>query len=195
MTEVRSRQIRRLGVVALLVVSAVQAHELSLFVAAEGNQIQGSVRHVGSGPAAGVSVRVLDPQRRVLAELISDDAGRFRYTARERVDHRLVAATGEGHAAQAILFAEELPAALSRAPGADSAAVAAPPLSADSATSAELEAMVERAMARQVRPLREELRAAEERARVSDLLGGIGYIVGIAGLALWWHARRWGRRG
>lgn len=194
MADVRCRQIRRLGVAALaalLFASALEAHQLSLFVAAEGDQIQGSVRYTGSDPAAGVSIQVLDPQGRLLAELTSDGAGRFSYTARERVDHRLVAATGEGHGAESILFAEELPAALPGPPGGGPAT----PSGGVSATSGELEAIIERAVARQVRPLREELRAAEERARVSDLLGGIGYIVGIAGLALWWHARRWGRRG
>jgi nickel transport protein len=182
-----------------LLVPVARAHDLSLFASAEGDQIQGSVRYAGGGPAPGVSVRVLDPQGRVLAQLTSDNAGRFHYRARERIDHRLVAATGEGHGAQWMLRADELPSALARpsgdgpaaTPGADPGVA----LEGMQARSAELESMIERAVARQVRPLREELRAAEERARMSDLLGGIGYIVGIAGLALWWHARRWGRRG
>jgi hypothetical protein len=40
-----------------------------------------------------------------------------------------------------------------------------------------------------VRPLREELAEARARARVQDVIGGIGYIVGVAGLGLWWAAR------
>lgn len=53
-----------------------------------------------------------------------------------------------------------------------------------------LVALVEEAVARQVRPLREQLLAHEERVRLRDILGGIGYILGLAGLVLWWHARR-----
>jgi nickel transport protein len=49
---------------------------------------------------------------------------------------------------------------------------------------------VEQAVARQIRPLREALQAHEERVRMRDILGGIGYIVGLAGLALWWSSRR-----
>jgi nickel transport protein len=50
--------------------------------------------------------------------------------------------------------------------------------------------MIERAVARQVRPLREELMAAQDQARLHDILGGIGYILGLTGIALWWRARR-----
>jgi nickel transport protein len=49
--------------------------------------------------------------------------------------------------------------------------------------------MVEQAVARQVRPLREQLIAHQDRIRLQDLLGGIGYILGLAGLVLWWRSR------
>jgi len=52
-----------------------------------------------------------------------------------------------------------------------------------------LTAAIERAVERQVRPLRSELAAAQARARLQDVLGGVGYILGFAGLALWWRGR------
>jgi nickel transport protein len=55
-----------------------------------------------------------------------------------------------------------------------------------------LEAAIERAVARQVRPLREEVAAARDAARLQDILGGIGYLFGLTGLALWWRGRRVG---
>jgi nickel transport protein len=51
---------------------------------------------------------------------------------------------------------------------------------------------VERAVARQIRPLREALEAERSRARLHDILGGLGYIAGLAGLALWWRSRKGG---
>lgn len=57
-------------------------------------------------------------------------------------------------------------------------------------TDGSLVALVEEAVARQVRPLREQLLAHDERVQLRDILGGIGYILGLAGLVLWWHARR-----
>lgn len=52
-----------------------------------------------------------------------------------------------------------------------------------------LTAALELAVARQLRPLREELAAARATASMRDVLGGIGYILGLAGIALWWRAR------
>lgn len=57
-----------------------------------------------------------------------------------------------------------------------------------------LTAALELAVARQLRPLREELAAARATASMRDVLGGIGYILGLAGIALWWRARGSGAR-
>ena len=48
---------------------------------------------------------------------------------------------------------------------------------------AELEAVVEAVVSRHVTPLREQLNAYEDRLRWRDVLGGIGYILGLTGLA------------
>jgi len=55
-------------------------------------------------------------------------------------------------------------------------------------------AAIEQAVARQVRPLREALAQAQGRTQLRDILGGIGYILGIAGIGIWWSARRRRRR-
>ena len=53
-----------------------------------------------------------------------------------------------------------------------------------------IKVMVEDAVAAQVLPLREELHKAQHDARFSDIVGGIGFIFGIAGLVMWWRARK-----
>lgn len=55
---------------------------------------------------------------------------------------------------------------------------------------AELERALEQAVARQLLPLREALAEAQAQASFRDLLGGLGYIAGLAGLGLWWTRRR-----
>ncbi len=54
------------------------------------------------------------------------------------------------------------------------------------------QAAIERSVARHLHSLREELRAMRSEVRLRDVLGGIGYLFGLAGLALWWHNRRSG---
>jgi nickel transport protein len=68
------------------------------------------------------------------------------------------------------------------------------PISAsDSSLHPDLEMAIARAVARQIQPLREELIAAEDRVRLRDILGGVGYILGLTGVALWWQCRGGGR--
>jgi nickel transport protein len=49
--------------------------------------------------------------------------------------------------------------------------------------------MIERAVARQVGPLREQLAGYEDTVRRHDVLGGLGYILGITGIACYLIAR------
>lgn len=51
-------------------------------------------------------------------------------------------------------------------------------------------AAIEKAVAHQVRPLREAFAQSQARAQLQDILGGIGYILGIAGLGIWWTGRQ-----
>ncbi|MBC7908010.1 MAG: hypothetical protein H7Y60_14875 [Rhodospirillaceae bacterium] len=53
---------------------------------------------------------------------------------------------------------------------------------------------IEAAVARQIRPLRLQIDAMEERARFSDIMGGIGTIFGLFGIAAWIAARRRGKQ-
>ena len=55
---------------------------------------------------------------------------------------------------------------------------------------AALARLVEQAVARQLGPLRLELQQYADRVRLADLLGGIGFIFGLAGVALWWRSRQ-----
>lgn len=49
---------------------------------------------------------------------------------------------------------------------------------------------VDRAVSRQVRPLLEAFSVADSRIRLNDIVGGIGMIFGLAGVAMWMSARR-----
>jgi len=161
------------------------AHRVQVFAFADGDRIEGSVYFAGAGPAGGTQVRVLDPEGSAVAELQTDAEGSFSYQAQAPVDHLLVAQTPDGHRAEWRVTAAELAPGFpgsSTSAGSDEAKVQAP--------AAGLEPLIEQAVARQIRPLREELLAAQGRAELRDVLGGIGYILGLAGLLAWWRSRR-----
>lgn len=58
------------------------------------------------------------------------------------------------------------------------------------ATARMVEAAVDKAVARQLRPMIEAYDQAEGRLRFNDVMGGIGMIVGLAGAGLWATSRR-----
>lgn len=187
--------------VSLLASTPLYAHRLKVFATADGALIEGTAYFLGGAKATGAVITVRDPQGRELARLTPDASGSFSYTAKQRIDHEVVADSRDGHRASWTVRADELPAALPSPENMKMAAAEAaeavtegapvsPAMSTGGVTDAAVVSLVEQAVARQVRPLREELMAYGEQVRLHDILGGFGYIAGIAGLGLWWRSRR-----
>lgn len=172
-----------------LVSPIAQAHLLKVFAFADGNLITGSAYFVGGAPAAGAGVQVMNADGQLLDSLTPDADGKFSYRATSEEDHVIVADTGDGHLAKWLVTAAELTGNGGLPSNQDSTAQASSDNAPDPDHS-ELTAMVEAAVARQVRPLREQIIAYEESVRLQDIVGGIGYIAGIFGLAAWWHQKR-----
>lgn len=188
----------------LAAVAPAEAHKLRVFALAEGDRISGSVYFAGGGAASGARIEVEDAEGHRLAELTPDAEGRFVYQVQAPIEHRVVAVTGDGHRAEWRVPASELAGARATTARADSdgAGRDTQPETRTAATSTHqpiesdpnvlapgLESAIERALARQINPLREQLLAAEDQVRLRDILGGLGYILGLTGLALWWRCR------
>ncbi len=60
----------------------------------------------------------------------------------------------------------------------------------DAPPSTPITAAVAEAVAKEIRPLREQLDQVESKIRLHDIVGGIGYIVGISGVAFYFLAMR-----
>jgi nickel transport protein len=95
---------------------------------------------------------------------------------------------GDGHFAEVALGPDRFGPALPQTAVAPRAASPVPEPTGDGTAPpmapAALEALVERAVARQVRPLAEAQAEADSRIRLRDIAGGLGWIAGLAGLAL-----------
>ena len=172
-------------------VGTAMAHRLNLFAFVEGSAISGSAYFSGGGAPTGAAVTITDPADAVLGETVTDETGGFTFQATRRIDHRITVETADGHNAAFVITAAELPNTL---PGADGTSVVVPtavsaeppaaprPTTAPGMDQAALEAMIGRIVQQHVRPLREQLLAYNEAVRVSDILGGIGYIAGVFGV-------------
>jgi len=175
----------------------VQAHKIIGGVYTDGALIEGEVGFSSGVMAqAGTLVEVFAPSGDKLGETRIEDGGLFGFTATRRVDHRFRANLGAGHVMDITLPADELPAEWA---GGDVAAAGSPPAAAvvrhapeanQAPSDKQLEQLVRKAVAEQVKPLRRELAEYKAQAKWHDVLGGIGYIFGLFGVGAWLRARQ-----
>ena len=204
------------GLVAAIVAvlgstSAADAHRLKMFVTALDGEISGHAFFVGGGRPDGVDYVVRDATGVEVFRGTTDDRGTFRWRPAAAADYTVAIDVGDGHRVEATVAAERLAAAIATPPGepppaTTAAASAAVPASGGSAAECPapldpavvakiVEAQVDRAVARQLRPLIEAYDQAEGRIRFNDIMGGVGTIVGLAGAGLWASSRRRRREG
>lgn len=165
--------LRALFVLALLAMATpAMAHRLSLTVHADKESYTGLAEYLPGGPVANGQVRLRDASGTVIAETTTAADGTFQLPAMAQDGLHIECVTLDGHRAEA---------AAPPAPGASIAAAGE--------SGAVLTADVEAAVARQVQPVLDRLQSLENATRLRDVLGGIGYIVGFAGLLGWWKSR------
>lgn len=178
------------ALVALCLCGPAAAHKLKVFATVEGAGVGGYAFFVGGGRARGSSWVARDTQGTQIAAGTTDDQGRFAFELPDAVttDITVTIDTHEAHVASATLSAARLGIAAA-APGpaapAPGAGAASRPLA-----DGQVAALVEAAVQRQVEPLLERIEQMDSRLRLVDILSGIFFIVGLAGIALWARGRR-----
>lgn len=173
-------------------VPSALAHNVVGGVYAIGNQIEGEVGFSNGDMAVeGTQITVTDRQGNTLGLVTTDNEGLFAFTATQRIDHQFFANLSSGHVLEMVLPADELPDDL---PGGDvlpsEAKRAASTPVAFSGDQMALQQMIEKAVAKQVKPLRKEIAEYKEKASLQDIVGGIGYIFGLCGIGIWWRQRQ-----
>ena len=173
----------------LLAVPAAQAHKIKIFAMTEGATVTGYAYAPGGVRLPNNKVTVLGQNNEKLAELTTDAQGNFSFTPKKRSDLHFEMDTGDGHRTSFLIQAEELPTTLPTDKTVAPKQVTKPqppstkPVAATTPSQDELATMIDLAVARNIRPLREQIEAYEQKVRFHDILGGIGYILGLAGIA------------
>lgn len=187
-----------------LTASCVWAHKVRVFAWAEGDTIHGEAAFSGGRVAQAAEVDVQNAaDDSLLLTVTTAEDGTFAFPVPEaarakRLDLRLVLRAGTGHQGEWLLAATDY------LPG-DTAAPTVPPAPAsviisdkpdavvESLAPAALQQLVEQAVARQIAPLQRQLAELKERGtQPRDIIGGIGYLVGLAGVIAWSRSRKRG---
>ena len=210
-------RILALLVLVLATLGPAQAHKLKVFATVEGASVKGYAFFVGGGRAQDTPWIAKDATGASFAEGKTDDDGRFVFDVPAHIssDVTVTVDTHEGHIASATLpidrfdHASPPPDASPPVPDAASAAPATPatpatgasgstqtvsaekpPSQAASITSAQIAALVDVAVQRQIAPLMEQIEQMDSRLRFTDVLSGLFLILGLAGMGLWVYGRR-----
>jgi nickel transport protein len=163
------------------------AHGIHLTASAEGNTIRGRVTYSDGGPVRNCTVTGHDAADEVLAKTATDDDGRYSFEARWRCDYHIEAETSDGHGKEYVLKASLLPSDLPERENspkdekrADEHSHAHAADNPDDENPWTIEQI--RLVQTKLDALNEKIEANEKSIRLRDVLGGIGYILGVYGL-------------
>lgn len=172
------------------------AHNVVGGVYVSGFDIEGEAGFSNGAMAhAGTVVKVFDQSGTPLGEVETDEEGFFVFTASKRITHVFKLNMGSGHVLNMLLPAEELPESLGIVSASDSRtgsnitsenSIIDTQQSATAITSL----MIEKAISKQIKPLRKEIQALKEKSGFRDIIGGIGYIFGLLGLVAFMRERK-----
>ncbi len=191
------------------------AHKVLLFAYVEGDMVV-----VNGGFSDGTfcndaKLEVFDPSGKKILEGRTDKNGVFSFAPPQRTDLKMVLDAGMGHRAEYTMPAEELPeiAASKNGKAVDQAikppettspqkanTVATPIIARDQASpeaiaqidAKKIEAIVDRVVKERLRPLTQLIAKSQQKKGVSltDVIGGIGYILGLMGIAMYVRYRK-----
>lgn len=178
-----------LTLAVLLIATTAQAHKIKIFAMAEGAVVNGYAYAPGGVRLPHDKVEVFDGNKQKLGEVETDANGAFSFSPSKRSDLHFEMDTGDGHRTSFVVHASELPDSLpTDLTGAVNPPSATPPPATArpatvTASQEELVALIDVTVARNIRSLREQIESYEEKVRFHDIMGGIGYIMGLAGIA------------
>lgn len=158
--------------------SATEAHRLHVYAQPVANQVVGCVFDGAGNGAAHVRVVVQGPAGRSLGQTRTDGEGFFRFPVADKVPYTFLVETSAGHGGSHTVSVEELSATLDPSPH-DREPVAA----------------VELAMAHQLLLARRQTAERDGESRLRDVVGGVGYILGLGGIGFYFLAARRRRDG
>jgi len=195
-----------LGIALLVVLVAFStpalAHRVLVFAYAEGDTIHVEGKFVPDTPVRQGKVLVLDAKtgKEVLTGQ-TDDQGKFSFkipaaAAAERMDLKIVVEAAMGHRGEWLLKAGSYLTGASPAKAAEPApAVASVPKAPTTKTvdvdQQALEAALNKVLERQLAPIKEMLTELTiHRTSLTDIIGGLGYIMGIFGLWAYFASKK-----
>jgi nickel transport protein len=195
-----------LGVLPMMVASA-SAHGVNVFAWVEGDTIHVESKFSGGKKVKAGKIVVMDPQGVELISGRTNDQGRFSFQIPKRTDLKIVLIAGQGHQGEWTLRADELKESPSETTLEKSSEKATPSEERETVSKTvmvpgttvpdtaikpeELEALIETVLDKKLKPITRMLAdLRQEGPTARDIIAGIGYILGLVGVAAYVHSRK-----
>jgi nickel transport protein len=184
---------------------AAQAHKVTVFAWAEGDRVFTQSKFSGGKMVKAGKIEVFDNSGTLLLSGRTDEEGAFVFKAPAITDLKIVLTAGMGHQNSWLLSAAELGegeptevttrASKSEAAGSETGKETTPAAAGPGLTAQEIEAIVSSQLEQKIKPLMHMVAASQEKGpTLHEIIGGIGYILGLVGVGTYVRFRKERRR-
>lgn len=173
-------------VCVLIISPSAFAHKVSIFAYVEGDTVYTESYFPDGKKVEGGIIEVYDSQDKKLLEGITNDKGQFNFKPTKREDLRIIINASMGHRSSYILSADELPDNIE----AQTQEVQDASRKITQVDIEQIKSVVEGSIDQKLKPIMRKLTKLEQK-KISfiEVIGGIGYIFGIAGVVLYFLSK------
>ena len=190
-----------------VMVSSALAHRMNVFAWVDGDTVHVESKFAGGKKVKAGKIVVMDSQGNEILSGITDDQGEFSFTIPMRTGLKIVLIAGQGHRAEWTIPASEMEGlplgtdvtgttettmqSQKQTIASELSAEVKPVSSTPVLKLQDVEAVIETVLDRKLKPVTKMLAEAHhEGPTVRDIFGGIGYILGLVGIAAYVHRRK-----
>ena len=170
----------------LLISPQVFAHKLNVFVYSEADTVFVDGYFADGTKAKNSEVTVYNMNHDVVVEGTTNDEGEFNFPAQGTEPLRVVLNAGMGHMTEYTINESEFESSTSTNKTTVNNATTTP----SSVNNEEIQAIVEKAVNKAVKPLAREISELKNQTSLADIIGGFGIIVGVLGGFAYFAARK-----
>ena len=190
-----------------LSVNSAEAHKVRIFAYCEGNTILGETAFSGGRTPKNAEITVTDAASgKTITTCRTNDHGEFSFPVpdkarAQRLDLKLILHAGEGHQGEWLLKAEDYldegtGDSETRAMTPEKAATASPASAEKTETvkhlnEQQISRIIEQALDRKLGPIKRLLLENQDKGpTVQDIIGGLGWLIGLAGIAAYFKSKK-----
>ncbi|MDY6791455.1 MAG: hypothetical protein SWH54_09325 [Thermodesulfobacteriota bacterium] len=181
-------------IILLGVTDNAYAHKVMIFGWVEGDKVFTQSKFSGGKKVKGGKILVFDLNGNSLLEGKTDDKGEFSFTIPKKTTLKIALMAGMGHRAEWTIPHDEIQDLADKKSLKSAEKMQqepSPPELSPELISNEIEQAVEKALDKKLKPVIKMLRKSTNRGpTISEILGGIGYILGLMGVGAYFHYRR-----